>query len=70
LPKLQSKTGSARGCARRASSRLTLAHVERLADALEVSTDPLLAAQPSPDPARDGRTWWPVGAERPEGPRI
>ena len=50
--------------------RLTLAQVERLADALELSTDALLATQPSPDPARDGRTWWPVGPERPDGPRV
>jgi transcriptional regulator with XRE-family HTH domain len=50
--------------------RLTLAQVERLADALQVSTDALLAGQPSRDPARDGRTWWPVGPERPEGPHV
>jgi transcriptional regulator with XRE-family HTH domain len=50
--------------------RLTLAQVERLAEALEISTDALLAERPSPDPARDGRTWWPVGPERPEGPRV
>jgi transcriptional regulator with XRE-family HTH domain len=50
--------------------RLTLAHVERLAQALELGTDALLTTQPSPTPARDGRTWWPVGPERPEGPRV
>ncbi len=50
--------------------RLTLAHVERLARALERSTDALLATHPSPVPARDGRTWWPVGPERPDGPRV
>ncbi len=50
--------------------RLTLAHVERLAAALDVSTDALLAARPSPEPAHDGRTWSPVGPERPEGPRV
>jgi transcriptional regulator with XRE-family HTH domain len=50
--------------------RLTLAHVERLARALERSTDALLAIHPSPVPAQDGRTWWPCGPERPEGPRV
>lgn len=50
--------------------RLTLTHVERLARALERSTDALLATHPSPVPARDGRTWWPVGPERPDGPRV
>jgi transcriptional regulator with XRE-family HTH domain len=62
--------------------RLTLAHLERLARALERSTDALLATHPSPAPApapapipvpvpaRDGRTWWPVGPERPDGPRV
>ena len=50
--------------------RLTLAHVERLADALELSPDALLAARPIPAPARDGRTWSPVGAERPGGPQV
>jgi transcriptional regulator with XRE-family HTH domain len=50
--------------------RLTLTHVERLAQALELSPDALLATDPSPVPARDGRTWWPVGPERPEGPRV
>ena len=50
--------------------RLTLAHVERLARALERSADALLATDPSPVPARDGRTWWPVGPERPDGPRV
>lgn len=50
--------------------RLTLAQVERLADALEVSTDALLASEASPDAARDGRMWWPVGPERAEGPRV
>ena len=50
--------------------RLTLAHVEPLAQALQRSTDALLATHPSPVRARDGRTWWPVGPERPEGPRV
>jgi transcriptional regulator with XRE-family HTH domain len=52
--------------------RLTLAHLERLARALERSADALLATHPSPVavPARDGRTWWPVGPERPDGPRV
>lgn len=50
--------------------RLTLAHVERLARALERSTDALLGVDPSPIPARDGRSWWPVGPERPDGPRV
>ena len=50
--------------------RLTLAHVERLARALDRSTDALLATDPSPVPARDGRTWWPVGPERPDGARV
>jgi transcriptional regulator with XRE-family HTH domain len=50
--------------------RLTLGHIERLAQALEISTDALLATDPSPVPARDGRTWWPIGPERPEDPRV
>jgi transcriptional regulator with XRE-family HTH domain len=50
--------------------RLTLAHVERLARALGRSTDALLAIDPTPVPARDGRTWWPCGPERPDGPRV
>jgi len=50
--------------------RLTLAHVERLAHALERPTDALLATQLSPVPARDGRTWSPVGPERPYGPHV
>jgi transcriptional regulator with XRE-family HTH domain len=50
--------------------RLTLAHVERLARALERPTDAVLATHPTPVPARDGRTWWPVGPERPDGPRV
>ena len=50
--------------------RLTLTQVERLAAALEVSTDALLAEQRVPDPAQDGRTWWPVGPERADGPRV
>ncbi|HWK27567.1 MAG TPA: XRE family transcriptional regulator [Solirubrobacter sp.] len=51
--------------------RLTLAQVERLASALDRSTDALLAARPeAPVPARDGRTWRPVGPERPDGPRV
>lgn len=50
--------------------RLTLAQVERLAEALELPTDALLGVQASPSPARDGRTWWPVGAERDDGPRV
>jgi transcriptional regulator with XRE-family HTH domain len=48
--------------------RLTLAQVERLAEALEVSTDALLAGVPTP--ARDGRVWSAVGAERTSGPRV
>jgi quercetin dioxygenase-like cupin family protein len=50
--------------------RLTLAHVERLAHALGRSTDALLISDPRPVPARDGRTWWPVGPERPDGPQC
>jgi transcriptional regulator with XRE-family HTH domain len=50
--------------------RLTLAQIERLAQALELSTDALLGTRPSPVPARDGRTWRPVGPERPDGPRV
>jgi len=50
--------------------RLTLTHVERLARALDRSPDALLASQPAPVPAQDGRTWWPVGSERPDGPRV
>lgn len=50
--------------------RLTLAHVERLARALERSTDALLGIHPTPVPAQDGRTWWPCGPERPDGPRV
>jgi transcriptional regulator with XRE-family HTH domain len=50
--------------------RLSLAQVERLAAALELSPDALLAAQPAPEPAHDGRVWSPVGPERPEGPRV
>jgi transcriptional regulator with XRE-family HTH domain len=50
--------------------RLTLVQVERLAAALDLSLDALLATQPTPEPARDGRTWSPVGPERPEGPRV
>lgn len=50
--------------------RLTLTHVERLARALDRSPDALLARRPAPVPARDGRTWWPVGSERPDDPRV
>jgi transcriptional regulator with XRE-family HTH domain len=50
--------------------RLTLAHLERLAWALERPTDTLLASEPALVPARDGRTWQPVGRERPEGPQV
>jgi DNA-binding Xre family transcriptional regulator len=50
--------------------RLTLAQIQRLADALELSTDALLATRPSPEVARDGRVWWPVGPERVDGPRV
>jgi DNA-binding Xre family transcriptional regulator len=50
--------------------RLTLTHLERLARALDRSPDTLLAGQPTPVPAQDGRTWWPVGSERPDGPRV
>jgi transcriptional regulator with XRE-family HTH domain len=48
--------------------RLTLAHVERFARALGVSTDALLGTEVVT--ARDGRTWVPVGAEHPDGPRV
>jgi transcriptional regulator with XRE-family HTH domain len=48
--------------------RLTLAQVERLAHALDVSPDTLLGTEVAP--ARDGRTWVPVGIEHPEGPRV
>src|SRR5262245_14963196 len=44
--------------------RLTLAQVERLADALELSTDALLVEEAAPSPSFDGRTWQPVGEER------
>lgn len=50
--------------------RLTLAHVERLAHALERSTDAVLGIDPTPVPAQDGRTWRPVGPERSDGPRV
>jgi transcriptional regulator with XRE-family HTH domain len=50
--------------------RLTLAHLERLSRAIERSPDTLLATDPTPVPARDGRRWWPVGPERPEGPHV
>lgn len=50
--------------------RLTLAHVERLAGALGRPVDALLTSTPDPVPARDGRTWTPVGAEHPDGPRV
>jgi len=50
--------------------RLTLAQIERLARALERPTDALLGTSPDPVAARDGRTWWPVGAERPDGPHV
>jgi quercetin dioxygenase-like cupin family protein len=50
--------------------RLTLAHVERLAEALERSPGDLLATHPAPAVARDGRTWWPVGPERLGGPQV
>jgi len=50
--------------------RLTLAHVERLARALDRSPDALLAGQAASVPAADGRTWWPVGSERPDGPHV
>jgi transcriptional regulator with XRE-family HTH domain len=50
--------------------RLSLAHVERLARALERPTDALLATEARPVPARDGRTWSPVGPERPDGPHV
>ncbi len=50
--------------------RLTLAHLERLASALDRSLETLLAMQPPPVPAQDGRTWRPVGPERPDGPRV
>jgi transcriptional regulator with XRE-family HTH domain len=50
--------------------RLTLVHLERLSRALERSPDTLLATEPTPVPARDGRTWWPVAPERAEGPHV
>ena len=50
--------------------RLTLAQIERLAEALELSTDALLAAHPRPVPARDGRTWRPVGPEHADGVNV
>jgi len=50
--------------------RLTLVQVERLAEALEVSTDALLASEPEVGPARDGRTWVPVGEEATTGARV
>ncbi|MDA0183166.1 helix-turn-helix transcriptional regulator [Solirubrobacter phytolaccae] len=50
--------------------RLTLAQVERLAAALELSTDALLASDAEPSPARDGRVWQPVGDESTSGPRV
>jgi transcriptional regulator with XRE-family HTH domain len=39
-----------------------LAHLPRLAAALGVGVDALLATGPAPDPApaRDGKVWWPV----------
>jgi transcriptional regulator with XRE-family HTH domain len=52
--------------------RLTLAHVERLARALDVPTDALLATGVPDGPlrSRDGRTWDAVGPERPDGTRV
>jgi transcriptional regulator with XRE-family HTH domain len=50
--------------------RLSLSHLERLAEALDTPTDALLTAHPSPGRALDGRTWRPVGPERPDGPRV
>lgn len=50
--------------------RLTLTQVERLAEALEVSTDALLASEREVAPARDGRMWQPVGDETATGPRV
>lgn len=50
--------------------RLTLAQVERLAEALEVTTDELLVREPPPSAGHDGRLWQPVGAERTTGPRV
>jgi transcriptional regulator with XRE-family HTH domain len=49
--------------------RLTLAQVERLAHGLGLSPEAVLTGQ-EPEPARDGRTWWPVGPERVGGPRV
>jgi transcriptional regulator with XRE-family HTH domain len=49
--------------------RLTLAQVQRLADALGLPAEAVLVGG-DPEPARDGRTWWPVGPERPDGPRV
>ena len=50
--------------------RLTVTHLEQLARALDREPDTLLTRRPTPVPARDGRTWRPVGAERPDGPRV
>jgi transcriptional regulator with XRE-family HTH domain len=52
--------------------RLTLAHVQRLAHALGVPTDVLLATGAPEEPlrSRDGRTWDAIGPERPDGARV
>jgi transcriptional regulator with XRE-family HTH domain len=56
--------------------RLTLVHVARLARAMDVSIDELVAADPARPPAdhdprsRDGKTWQAVGPERPTGARV
>lgn len=51
--------------------RLTLAHVARLAVALDVKTEVLLGTGRGPvAAARDGKTWEPVGPERAGGARV
>jgi transcriptional regulator with XRE-family HTH domain len=56
--------------------RLTLAHVERLARAMDVPTDTLLLSDPgrgADDDAlrsHDGKTWQAVGPERSTGARV
>ena len=54
--------------------RLALAHVERLARAMDVPTDTLLLSDrgPADDPlrSRDGKTWQAVGPERSTGARV
>jgi transcriptional regulator with XRE-family HTH domain len=50
--------------------RLTVAHVGRLAHALDVDPAALLGPAGATPPARDGRGWEPVGPERPDGRRV